>query len=183
MTKDRDTKSLRTEEFDTPHGKAITTFSKNVEDLKADSMPQIDKEAFDNGKPCYLNLIRHYGGGRESSGSGIEFDMTSELIQPIVMAEDDDYIATYRVPTTSNKQITDFVFTMIDEARMTPNNRNSVRVIKKKLKKFKIPNPLVDDMPMNLEQVVDEDRQITYLKKSWNMEAIAKLRQQGKGHE
>tara|TARA_Y100000310_G_C20282381_1_gene623212 strand:+ start:51 stop:608 length:558 start_codon:yes stop_codon:yes gene_type:complete len=152
------------------------TYSTDVEDVKSGmvSHPKLGShsEAFDNGKPCYLNLIRHYGGGgRGGGGGGIEFDMTSKLTQPIILAEDDDYIATYCVPTKSNEQITNLVMDLINEARLTANNRNAVRLIKKKLKKYVVVNPLVGDMPCRVCVVKYSNGRIG-TKTLWDMEKL-----------
>ena len=161
-------------------GRIEMTYSKDIEDIKSKfgSHPKLGShiEAFDNGKPCYLNLIRHYGGGGRTGTGGIEFDMTSKLTQPIILAEDDDYIATYCVPTKSNEQITNLVMDLINEARLTANNRNAVRVVKKKLKKFKVANHLVDGMPARF-CIVQYPNGTIGMKTLWDMEKLNESRQ------
>ena len=151
------------------------TYSKDIQDIKEaqDKYPKLGthREAFDAGKPAYLNLIRHYGGGGRAGIGGVEFDVTSKLTQPIIMAEDDDYIATYCVPTKSNEQITNLVMDLINEARLTANNRNAVRLIKKKLKKYVVANHLVDGMPARF-CIVKYPNGTIGMKTLWDMEKL-----------
>ena len=69
--------------------------------------------------------------------------MTAKLTQPIVMAEDDDYIATYRVPTKSHKQITDFELNEQDQNTVLIQGVSKQEVGEQaaRIRKLRIPNP------------------------------------------